>query len=457
MDNKELLLALRKSFSTAVLQSYEQRKTYLEKLLVAIEANEDALFDGLYRDLKKSKEEARLTETGFVMQDLKLAIKHLNKWMRPIKVGNNLINFPGKSRIHSEPLGVVLIISPWNYPFNLLFTPLVAAIAAGNTVALKPSEFAPATAAAMKKIIEEVFPTNIVAYVEGNGADVIPAMMDAFRFDHVFYTGSTAVGRKIYEAAAKKLSPVTLELGGKSPCVVDEDANMEVAAKRIVFSKFINAGQTCVAPDYLLVHHSKEEEFIALLKKYMFQFYTDPKEEGYDFGKIINKSQFDRLKKYVEDGEVIEGGVIDEPNMQIAPTLLGNISISDDVMQEEIFGPILPIMSFTNKQEALQIIAANENPLAFYVFTGSDSNAEDWLQAVPSGGACVNNCILHLSNHRLPFGGRGNSGIGAYHGKYGFDTFSHKKSVMHSATWFDPSVKYPPYKGKLDLLKKITG
>ncbi len=457
MDNKELLLALKKSFTDGVLQSYEQRKTYLQKLLVAIEANEEALFEGLYKDLKKSKEEARLTETGFVMQDLKVAIKHLKKWMRPATVSNNLINFPGKSRIHSEPLGVVLIISPWNYPFNLLFTPLVAAIAAGNTVVLKPSEFAPATAAAMKKIIEEVFPKNIVAYVEGNGAEVIPAMMDAFRFDHIFYTGSTAVGKKIYEAAAKKISPVTLELGGKSPCVVDADANMEVAAKRIVFSKFINAGQTCVAPDYLLIHQSKEQEFIALLKKYMFQFYTDPKQDGYDFGKIINQSQFDRLKKYLQEGEIIQGGEVNEEKMQISPTLLGNIKVNDDVMQEEIFGPILPIMSFTTRQEALQIIAANENPLAFYVFTGSENNAQEWLQAVPSGGACVNNCVLHLSNHRLPFGGRGNSGIGAYHGRYGFDTFSHKKSVMHSATWFDPNIKYPPYKGKLNLLKKITG
>ena len=457
MNINEQLNELRQGFKDGLIKTHEQRKKYLTALLAAIENNEEALFDGLYKDLKKSKEEARLTETGFVIQDLKHTLSHFKKWMRPKRVVNNLINFPGKSRIHNEPLGVVLIISPWNYPFNLLFSPLMAAIAAGNTVVLKPSEFAPATSTAMKQIIESVFPKNIVLYVEGDGSKLIPAMMENFRFDHIFYTGSTQVGKKIYEAAAKNLTPVTLELGGKSPCVVDADANLEVAAKRIVFSKFLNAGQTCVAPDYLLVHQSKQEAFINLLKKYIFQFYTDPVQDGHDFGKIVNEDQFKRLKKYLTEGSILEGGTINESTMQISPTLLSNIDMTDEVMQEEVFGPILPIISFINKKEALDMISKNENPLAFYIFTASEANAQEWLQAVPSGGACVNNCVMQLSNPKLPFGGRGNSGLGHYHGKYGFDGFSHKKSVMHSATWFDPNIKYPPFKGKLNLLKKITG
>ncbi len=457
MNIEENLNDLRTGFAADLLSGYEQRKGYLEKLYNCIKKYEEDIFQALYIDLKKSKEEALLTEVGFVKQELRLTIKKLKSWMSPKRVGTNFINLPGKSRIYSEPLGVVLIISPWNYPFNLLFTPLIGAIAAGNTVVLKPSEFAAATADIMEKIVREAFPKNIVYCAKGEGSVVIPKLMENFRFDHIFYTGSTSVGKKIYEAAAKNLSPVTLELGGKSPCVVEADANIDVAAKRIVFSKFSNAGQTCVAPDYVVVHESKYDALCAALKKYIFEFYTNPENAGYDLGKIINQEQFNRLKNYLKEGEVLDGGKIDDETLQISPTLLGNVDLNDKVMQEEIFGPILPILKFTDRTKAINLISENANPLAFYIFSSTEETAKEWLKAIPSGGACVNNAIVHLANDRLPFGGRGNSGMGSYHGKKSFDTFSHQKSVLFSSTWFDPKMKYPPYKGKINLLKKIMG
>lgn len=451
------LNALQQYFKTGASKTYEFRKQQLQNLQKAIEENEIEIYEALYVDLKKSKEECWITENGFVLGELKHTIKKLHRWMKPEKVSTNLANLPGSSRVHNEPYGVVLIISPWNYPLNLLFTPLIGAIAAGNCVVLKPSEFAPAISTVMKKIIESVFPENYVLYVEGDGKEVIPTMMDNFRFDHIFYTGSTSVGQKIYEAAAKKLIPVTLELGGKSPCVVETDANIEVAAKRICFAKFTNAGQTCVAPDYILVQQSQKEKLVNAIEKNIKLFFQDPDANGYDFGKIINKDQFERLKKYISDNKVICGGEINEVTIQIQPTLLESPNLQNKVMEEEIFGPVLPIIPFNTKEDALQIISHNANPLAFYIFSNSNETAQNWISSVPSGGACINNASVHLVNHNLPFGGRGNSGIGKYHGRYSFHTFSHQKAVLKSATWFDPSIKYPPYKGKLTLLKKLIG
>jgi aldehyde dehydrogenase (NAD+) len=356
-----------------------------------------------------------------------------------------------------EPLGVVLIIGPWNYPFQLLFTPLMGALAAGNCVVLKPSEFAPATAAIMKKIIEAVFPPEQVLYVAGDGATVIPQMMNHFNFDHVFYTGSTAVGKIIYKMAAEKLVPVTLELGGKSPCVVEADANITVAAKRIAMPKYSNAGQMCVAPDYVLVHESKKEALIEALKKAIPQFYgTDPAHtDGY--GRIVNEKQFNRIVGYLLNGTIVYGGKYDAADLFIEPTIMVDISINSPIMKEEIFGPILPVISYKTMEEAKAIISLNPNPLAFYIFTASSEKEAAWVDAVPAGGTCVNTASLHLTNPHLPFGGRGFSGTGAYHGKFSFDTFSHKKAVMKTPTWFDPSMKYPPFTGKLKLLKWLVG
>jgi aldehyde dehydrogenase (NAD+) len=305
----------------------------------------------------------------------------------------------------------------------------------------------------MKKIIEDVFPKEYIFYVQGEGAKVIPEMVNNFTFDHIFYTGSTEVGKIIYKMAAEKLIPVTLELGGKSPCVVEADANIKVAGRRIAITAFSNAGQMCVAPDYVLVHESKKDELISDLKTASKSFYSDKAEDSYSYGKIINEKQFDRLVKYLNDGKIVFGGRYNREKLFIEPTILTDVSLDASVMKEEIFGPILPVISFRNMEEAKAIIARNPNPLAFYIFTSSSEKEKQWLNSIPFGGGCINNTSWHLTNHHLPFGGRGFSGTGSYHGKYSFDTFSHQKAVMKTPTWFDPNIKYPPFKGKLKLYK----
>jgi aldehyde dehydrogenase (NAD+) len=451
----EKLEKIRAYFESGATQSYEFRKAQLQKLKDAVIKHEQEIFDAIYKDLRKSKEECYITENGFFLTELSLTIKKLDSWMKYERVSTNLINFTSKSFIVSEPLGVVLIISPWNYPFNLMMTPLIGAIAAGNCVVMKPSELAPATEAVMKKIIESTFEIKYILYEEGDGATVVPELMNNFIFDHVLYTGSTAVGKIIYALAAKNLVPVTLELGGKSPCIVEADADIKVAAKRIAMAKFSNAGQTCVAPDYVLVHETVKDELINEMKKAIVQFFGDNAQKTEAFGRIINERQFERLEKYLSNGKLLVGGKIDKSDLYIEPTLLEINDINDAVMQAEIFGPILPIISFKEKAEASAIIKVHKNPLAFYIFTSSSENEKKWLQTLPAGGGCINNATLHLSNHHLPFGGRGASGTGSYHGKFSFDTFSHKKSVLKTPTWLDPSVKYPPFKGRLGLFKKI--
>ncbi len=450
-----MLSSMRSYFQSGATQTLTFRKEQLLRLRKAIMAHEAALFAALYQDLKKSKEECWVTENGFVLSELNATISNLEAWLESSPVRTNLLNLPSSSRIEKEPLGVVLIIGPWNYPFQLLFTPLIGAIAAGNCVVLKPSEFATATEQVIKNIIEDCFSPEYVCFVPGDGASIVPAMMQSFVFDHVFYTGSTAVGRLIYKMAAENLVPVTLELGGKSPCVVESDANIEIAAKRIVMTKFSNAGQMCVAPDYVLVHASKKEALVNAMCKRIVQFFGALPENSENYGKIINAKQFDRLCTYLMEGKTLYGGRVNKEILFIEPTLLEAVSLDANLMRDEIFGPILPIFSFETKEQALQIIQRHPNPLAFYVFTASGTVERDWLNAVPSGGACVNNASWHLTNHNLPFGGRGFSGTGAYHGKFSIDTFSHQKAVMKTPTWFDPAMKYPPLKGKLKLFKWI--
>ncbi len=446
---------MRRYFESSATKPYAFRKEQLQKLRAALLKYEAAFHTALYSDLKKSPEECWVTETGFLLSEINATLKSFKEWMQPELVPTNLLNMPSKSFVMKEPLGVVLIIGPWNYPLQLLLTPMVGAIAAGNCCVLKASEFAPATAAVIKQLIEETFSPEYILFTEGDGATVIPEMMNNFSFDHVFYTGSTAVGKIIYKMAAERLVPITLELGGKSPCVVENDANIKIAAKRIAMTKFSNAGQMCVAPDYVLVHESKKEELVAALKTTIRKFFGDKPEESYNYSKIINERQFNRLVNYLPLGNILHGGRTNKDKLFIEPTVIDSVNLESAIMKDEIFGPILPIISFSTKDEALKIIEQNKNPLAFYIFTSSNAKEKDWLSSVAFGGGCVNNASWHLTNHHLPFGGRGFSGTGSYHGKNSFDTFSHKKAIMKTPTWFDPSIKYPPFKGKLKLFKWV--
>ncbi len=456
MDNlQNSLERLRSYYKTGATRSYAFRVEQLKKLKASVLQHEEEIYAALYTDLHKSKEETWVTEIGFLLTEINVAIKHLHRWMKPEKVKTNLLNLPSKSYIASEPLGVVLIIGPWNYPLQLLLTPLVGAIAAGNCAVLKPSEFAATTSVVIKKIIEDTFSSDYVLYAEGDGATVVPAMMNTFRFDHVFYTGSTFVGKLVYKMAAEKLVPVTLELGGKSPCVIEEDADIKVAAKRIAVTKFSNAGQMCVAPDYILVHEKIKDHFVAELKSVLDKFFTSKAEDSDSYGRIINEKQFERLLNYMQQGKILYGGRNIKEQLFIEPTILEDVPLDASLMRDEIFGPIVPVFSFNDALQAKNIIETNADPLAFYIFTSSDKKAEWWLNNIAAGGACVNNASWHLTNHNLPFGGRGNSGIGRYHGKFSFDTFSHKKAVLKTPTWFDPAIKYPPFKGKLNLFKRV--
>lgn len=436
-------------------RSYDFRKKQLQILKKSILENEKELHDALYSDLKKSAEESWITETGLVISSVNHALSNLKKWMKPENVPTNLLNFPSSSYIYKEPLGVVLIIGPWNYPLQLILMPLVGAIAAGNCAVLKPSEIAPATSQVLQKIIEANFSSEYILTVQGDGEKIVPELIDSFRFAHVFFTGGLNAGRAIYKRAANQLIPVTLELGGKTPCVVEADANIHVAAKRIAVSKFSNAGQMCVTPDYILVHESVKEKLVEALIKTIKEFYTEDASTSYHFGKIINEKHFDRLENYLAQGKILYGGNADRNKKYVQPTLIEGVDLATPIMQEEIFGPILPIISFKNFEEARNIILQNPDPLAFYIFTQSSEKEKQWLASISFGGGCVNNVSWHLTNINLPFGGRGNSGIGAYHGKFSFDLFTHKKAVMKSPTWFDPSIKYPPFKGKLNLFKKF--
>jgi aldehyde dehydrogenase (NAD+) len=450
------LQTMQQYFKTGATQSCRFRKKQLLLLKKAIRDNETLLQQALFTDLRKNAEETWVTETGFVLNELNYTLANLEHWMEKAYVSTNLLNFPGTSYIQPEPMGTVLIIGPWNYPLQLIMVPLIGAIAAGNCVVIKPSEFAPATLAAIKTIIQSIFKPEYVLIAEGEGSEVVPALMEHFTFDLVFYTGSPAVGKAVYKMAAERLVPVVLELGGKSPCVVEADANIKVAARRIVQAKYSNAGQMCIAPDYILVHNSVKEKLLQALPQTIEQFFGSNPESSYDYGRIINTRQFDRLTGYLQNGQLVTGGRFNRDELYIAPTVLTNVPADAPVMQEEIFGPILPVLVYDDMQEALAIIAKHPNPLAFYIYSGSSKKQQQWLQAVPSGNACINTSSMHATNHHLPFGGRGTSGTGAYHGKHSFETFSHKKGVLKSPTWFDPSAKYPSLKGKLGLLKKIV-
>lgn len=444
---------MRTYFESGITRPYHFRKQQLILLQQTIKKYEKEINEALFTDLKKNAEEAYIGETGLIYAEIKLLLKRLKKWMKPQTVGTDMLNFPSASKIYRDPLGVVLIIAPWNYPFQLSLLPLVGAIAGGNCVVLKPSEFAPASTSVIQKIIHQVFPAEYVLVAEGDGAAIIPAMTDAFRFDHIFYTGSIPVGKAIYASAAKNLIPVTLELGGKSPAIVEADADIKVAAKRIITGKFLNAGQTCIAPDYVLVNEEVKQQLVERMAESILSFYGSNAEESYEYGKIINERRFDKLVSYLQEGEIITGGKFNREKLYISPTILHQIKAGAAIMQDEIFGPLLPVISYKTTGEAIEIVKQHANPLALYLFTASNDKQQQWIANVPFGGGCINNTVMYFSNHRLPFGGVGNSGIGAYHGKYTFNVFTRLKPVMKSPVWFDLPIKYPPFKGKLNLFK----
>jgi aldehyde dehydrogenase (NAD+) len=429
------------------------RKETLKRLLCSIEENENRIIEALYKDFKKPEFEAVLTETNYVIADLKNTIKNLKCWAKPKRVLPSILNFPSSDFIYSEPYGKVLVISPWNYPFQLALCPLIAAVAAGNSVVLKPSELTPNTSSIIAEIISKVFSKNHVEVIEG-GVEVSQNLLTQ-KWDYIFFTGSVAVGKIVAKAAAEYMTPVTLELGGKNPCVIDETANIKLAAKRIVWGKFINAGQTCIAPDYLLVQKKVKLELVDYLKQEIINAYSDNPELSPDYTRIVNTRNWDRLKSLIEPKKILFGGQNNSEDCYLAPTLIDETSFVSPVMKEEIFGPILPILSYENESELDAIITKYEKPLSLYVFTTKNNFAEKIIQKFSFGGGCINDTVIHFSNNRLPFGGVGHSGMGAYHGKMSFDTFSHKKAIVKKANWLDLPLRYAPYKGKLTLIRKI--
>jgi len=452
MEIERILLSQRDFFKTQQTKSPAFRKMYLEKLKKLIISNENILYEAISKDFGKSKFDTFTTELSFILNDINYYIKNLKSLSKPQKVKTNLVNQLGNSKVYADPLGCVLVIGAWNYPYQLSLSPIIAAMAAGNCCILKPSEIAENTMKAMASIINENFPSDYLYVYEG-GIEETTSLLQ-LRFDKIFFTGSTKVGKIVYKAAAEHLTPVTLELGGKSPAIVTKNANLEMAAKRIVWGKFLNAGQTCVAPDYLLVEETIQEQFLEMLRKYIKEFKYDHNSEQYT--RIINQRNFQRLVCLIDKEKIYSGGHFDEEKLYIEPTILNNIDWNDEIMQEEIFGPLLPVIRFQSYNAALNSIVELEKPLAAYLFTNDSEEKENFTRKLSFGGGCINDTVMHLSNDHLPFGGVGSSGIGNYHGKYGFETFSHQKAVLEKATWGEPNIKYPPYsEKKLSWIKKL--
>lgn len=430
-------------FQSGATHPYRFRLDQLKKLMQVLRSNENAFLEALKQDLRKDAIESYMAEVGIVYAEINDAIKHLRQWMKPRKVATPLTLWPARSRIVSEPLGRALIISPWNYPFQLTFAPLVGAIAAGNVVVLKPSEIAPATAAIMEKIINETFAPEYIRMLTG-GVELSTQLLER-RWNHIFFTGSTMVGKVIAAAAAKHLTPCILELGGKSPCIVTRKANLTVAARRIVFGKFLNAGQTCVAPDYLLVEDSIHDQFIEVLKKEIQERFGSNPIDNAQLPKIISEKHFARLVDLIEPSKVVFGGRTDAANRLIEPTLLTGVKMQDPIMQEEIFGPLLPIVPVKDLTQAKKIIRSFEHPLALYLFSEDKREHTDIVRNIRFGGGCINDTLMHLANPHLPFGGVGASGMGGYHGKFSFDAFSHQKALVVNGTSLDVPLRYAPW------------
>ncbi len=452
MENFEQIIKKQRDFfQQGKSKDVSFRIAALKKLQHLIRSNEKDLMAALKADLNKSEFDTYLTEIGIVLEEINFTLKHLQKWTKPKRVRSTLATFGSKGYIYPEPYGVVLIISPWNYPFQLAIAPLIGAIAAGNCAIVKPSELTPNTSAILNKLLSENFSDDYIKVIEG-GIETSNSLLKE-KFDYIFFTGSVNVGKIIMEAAAKNLTPVTLELGGKSPCIVHEDANVKLAAKRIAWGKFINAGQTCVAPDYIYVHHRIKDEFLQALKKAIHDLYGKNVESTGRFTKIVSERHFNRLTSFIKQEKTIIGGGFDPQSLIIEPTVLDQISWDDDVMQEEIFGPILPIIEYAQLEEMISAINNHPKPLALYIFSESVEVQQLILQNISFGGGCINDTVYHLSSPYLPFGGVGDSGMGAYHGEGSFNVFSHKKSILKQTTLFDLPFRYPTTKNALKKVK----
>lgn len=448
-----LIQSQREYFSTGATLSYEFRMDALCKLEKALKSNEQKLYAALHADLGKSEPEAFMCEVGLVQCELTWMKKNLKKLMKRQRVKTPLVQFAADSFRSPSPYGTVLIMSPWNYPVLVSLSPLVAALAAGNTVVLKPSSYSPATSALMEAMLKEAFPAEYVSVVTG-GRTENQALLQQ-KFDKIFFTGSTAVGKEVMGCASRHLIPVTLELGGKSPCIVEKSAKLSLAAKRIVFGKFINCGQTCVAPDYILCDRSIRDRLVDAIKQEIRTQFGEHPLENKDYGKIINEKHYHRLLGLINAEKLVHGGAHDEAACRIEPTVMTDVTWEDAVMQEEIFGPILPVLTYEDPEQAIGIIEARPRPLALYLYTEDKTVADRVLTKCRFGGGCINDCIIHLATSEMPFGGVGESGMGGYHGKFGFDEFSHHRSIVDKKTWIDLPMRYQPYtKENYKLIRK---
>ena len=450
---KALLSHQRAYFLKGNTRSVQGRHDRLEKLRLFIKKNERAIMDALKKDLNKSEFEAYSTEIGILLEEISFSQKNLKKWAAPKKVKTAMTHIGTTGKIVPEPFGTALIIAPWNYPFQLALSPLIGAIAAGNTAVLKPSEFAPNVSKLLKELVEETFPSELAAVIEG-GIETNQVLL-AQKFDVIFFTGSVPVGKIVMEAASKHLTPVTLELGGKSPCIVHKDADLKLSAKRIAFGKFTNAGQTCIAPDYLLVHSAVKKEFLSLLQAEITEMFSENPLLNENYSRMISEKHFDRLTEFFSDGKAIFGGKADRSSLKIAPTILDEVNVDAAVMQEEIFGPVFPVMEYTDLDQAITFIQDRPKPLALYLFTSSKQTEQQIIGQVSFGGGCINDTLMHIATPHLPFGGVGERGMGNYHGKYSFEAFTHYKSVLHQTTKFDFSFRYPHAKNGLKLIRKL--
>jgi len=452
MDFARIFQSQKEFFNSHRTKDIAFRKDTLVKLKNLLKANEDQLYGAIYKDFRKGKFDTFLTELNLVYNEIDFFLKNLKKLSKPKKVTTALSLQLGKSYIHYDPLGVTLVIGAWNYPYQLTLNPMVSAIAAGNTCIIKPSELPENTMNLLADLINNNFPSNYLHVVRGGTPETTELLK--LRFDKIFFTGSPKVGQIVYEAAAKNLVPVTLELGGKSPAIVTETADLEVAAKRLVWGKFLNGGQTCIAPDYLLVEESVKPKFLRLIVEKLQKIgYSDGAEH---YTSIINKRNFERILGLVDQSKVIYGGSFNADSLYIEPTIMDNVSWEDAVMQEEIFGPVLPVIAYSDYDDVLHKIIEREKPLAAYLFSNNEEEKDKLLKLVSFGGGCINDTLMHITSDYLPFGGVGNSGIGNYHGEFGFLTFSHQKSVIEKATWGEPDWKYPPYTDKkMHWLKKL--
>lgn len=454
-DIPALVKAQHEFFRTGATKDLDFRMKQLKTFRQLLLDRETDIYRALQQDLHKVDFEAYAGELGLVLEETKSFLKNLRSWAKPKRIWVPLALMPGSAKVYPEPYGIVCVLSPWNYPIQLALSPAIGAIGAGNCVILKPSELAPATSTLIGEMISQTFPREFFAVIEG-GAETTQALLKE-KMDYIFFTGSPRVGKIIMQAAAEHLTPLTLELGGKSPCIVDETANLDIAARRIAWGKFFNSGQTCVAPDYLLVHPKIKDELVAKIKANLLSFYGEDPKLSPDYGRIINKMNFERVSQFLSEGRVLAGGQTDPAERYIAPTLLTDVPETARVRQEEIFGPVLPILDAGNLDEALAEISKHPRPLALYHFTTDTAREERVRREVSFGGGCVNETIAHLAVPEMPFGGVGTSGFGSYHGKASFDTFTHRKGVLKRPNFLDIKIKYPPYKGRLGILKRLIG